>query len=96
MEEADLDRCWRTFLIFLACPNPKRYAWARFTNTNPATDDDHVTSITVFYREDEPSLLFAVERASGDYRPEIYRTGVNREDLCELKSLAELWGSIRE
>jgi hypothetical protein len=35
-------------------------------------------------------LLFAVERASGDYRPEIYRTGVNREDLCELKSLAEL------
>jgi hypothetical protein len=38
----------------------------------------------------EHSLLFAVKRASGGYRPEIYETGVNREDLCKLQRVAEL------
>ena len=90
LSEADLDRCLRTFLLFLVWPQPKQAAWARFTNTNPPAEADNIQSVTIFFRNDLRSLVFAVERASEEYHPEIDKDGVTIEDLCKLRSVAEL------
>lgn len=92
--EADLDRCVHFFMLFLRWPEPKQAAWARFTNTNPTSHQDAIQSVTVFYRGDERSLVFAVRRPSPDSRPqhdpEILIEDVTTDHLVGVSSVADL------
>lgn len=90
LSEDDLDRCLRAFVLFLVWPQPKQAAWARFTNTNPLADADDLQSITIFHRGDQRSLVFAAQRASEEYRPDIDVMDVTVEKLSKLRTVAEL------
>jgi hypothetical protein len=90
LDDSELDRCLRTFLLFLIWPQPKRAARACFTNANPITDVDEVQRVVAFYREDKSSFVFAAERERNQYRPEVYVDGVTAMDLKPVKSVEEL------
>lgn len=84
-----LDEYVKAFATFVAWPNPKPAAWARFTNTNPPLSSDDVGSVRIFYRSDERWLLFATQYASGEFY-EIERLSVDINDLVGVTSLAQL------
>jgi hypothetical protein len=88
--EADLDRCLQAFQVFLLWPKPKQIAWARFANTNPLVDADDLEWLTMFYRSDRRSLVFAARRKSGEYRPDIDVAGVTVNELSKVRSIKEL------
>jgi len=96
LTEEDLDRCLRVFVLFLAWPQAKSVAWARFSSPKPEVDTDDIQQVTIFYRGDEHSLLFAVKRGSGKYHPCIDRYGVTAQVLARasVSDLAAL-GSDR-
>jgi hypothetical protein len=89
LTEATVAECLELFVTFLEWPRPKSAAWASFRNVNPPTGPDDCQSIRCFYRDDEHKLVLAVERASGDFRPDIERWGVAREQIGRLGSVKE-------
>jgi hypothetical protein len=90
LSKNDIDRCLRAFTHFLAWPQPKPFAWARFANTNPLADPDDLKSAIFFYRGDKKSLVFAVKRASGPPRPDWDVNGITVKDLGGVRSTDEL------
>jgi len=89
LTEEDLDRCLRTFVLFLQWPQPKDYAWARFTNTNPMASAEDLTSVTIFYRDDDHSFSFGAKRAGGSLHPDVEKP-LTRSVLRTVQSVAEL------
>jgi hypothetical protein len=90
LSEAELDRCFQFFVVFLLWPQPKAAAWVRFSNVNPIIEPDDIASVTIFYRGDQQSFLFAVLRGSSQYDPEICRWGIQAPEFDRMKTLAEL------
>ena len=86
----DLDLCLKQFKTFLYWPRPKQLAWGRFTNANPIFKDSDLDSVTIFYRGDYKSLLFAVRRASGKYYPDYFIEDISLEMISEIGSVNDL------
>lgn len=90
LSEDDLDRCLRAFLLFLAWPQPKHTARACFTNANPLEEEDDVRRVIAFYRGDDRSLVFGVQRKSEQYDPCIDVVGMKVQDICRVMSIDQL------
>jgi hypothetical protein len=88
LDDGDLDQCLRTFVLFLEWPQPKDYAWARFTNTNPAVNSDDLESVTIFYYADRP-FSFAAKRAGGGLRPDVEKP-LTLSALRAIQSIGDL------
>jgi hypothetical protein len=89
LADADLDRCLHAFKLFFQWPQPKQHAWARFTNTNPATGPDDLESVTIFYRDDDHTLSFGARRVSGRLSPDVEKS-MTRGALHKVQSIADL------
>jgi hypothetical protein len=90
LSDADLDRCLQAFQVFLVWPQHKRFAWARFTNTNPLVKENDLRRLNIFYRGDRRSLVFAAQRKSEEYHPDIEVLGVTVDKLSKVRSIDEL------
>jgi hypothetical protein len=75
--------------LFLQTPQPKDYAWARFTNANPTASADDLESITIFYRDDNHSFSFGAKRADGALYPDVEKP-LMRSVLRTIHSVVEL------
>lgn len=90
LPEDSLDQCWNIFKLFMSQPHQKVVAWARFGDTNPSVDVNGINKITVFYRKNQKSLLFVVERSDGNNYPDIYKTGISLENLEKISHITDL------
>ena len=91
LSDVDLDYCFQTFLKFLNWPIPKQIAWTKFTNTNPPIDADDINWVVIFHHEDQQTFTFAAERATQrDYRPDIYKQGITRDELNKVTCIRDL------
>ena len=90
LDDSELDRCLRVFVLFLIWPQPKRAARACFTNANPFTGANDMQRIVAFYRGDTGSFVFAAEREPNRYQPEVYVERVKAMELKGIHSVEEL------